>query len=74
MWVVLEEWLQLSTYYLCNSICHCCRARVPNYVSAPSRLHVDFRHDTQSFLEESCKDGIESRPLALNQQYFSSVP
>lgn len=62
-WKWQVEWLQLSCYYLCTSICHCCRAKVPNYVTAPSRLDVEFRHNTESFLAECCKGGELSSPL-----------
>lgn len=52
-----QEWLQLSCNYLCNMICHNCRATKPSYVSAPSKLATEFRHDTPSFLAECCKHG-----------------
>ena len=52
-----QEWLQLSSSYLANSVCHCCRAMKPNYFSAPGNLHTKFRHVTESFLRECIKPG-----------------
>lgn len=66
-----QEWLQLTCYYLCNSVCHCCRARVPNYVTAPARF--DFRHTTESFLQECAKQGDLRRPLVLLYVYVINV-
>ena len=36
----------------------------PNLVSAPSKLDSEFRHSTQSFLDECCKHGDLHRPFA----------
>ena len=58
-----QEWLQLSAYYLANQVCHACKARVPSYVTAPSRLHNEFRHTTETFLAESIKGGDHERLL-----------
>lgn len=52
-----KEWLQLSCHYSCNAICHACRARVPDYLTAPANLDGEFRHDTDSFLGECVKRG-----------------
>jgi hypothetical protein len=52
-----KEWLQLSCHYACNAICHACKARVPDYLVAPSKLDVEFRHSTASFLAECVKGG-----------------
>ena len=69
-----KEWLQLSCYYLCNAICHCCRVRAPNYVKAPSKLAQEFRHSTDTFLDECIKgDGRPSTYINLVFQHCSKI-
>lgn len=65
----LQEWLQLSCNYLCNAVCHCCRARVPTYFTAPANLGDKFRHNTRTFFEECVKPGLQRH---LTYTYFFS--
>ena len=45
----------------------------PNLVKAPSKLDDEFRHNTESFLNECCKHGDRQRPFAeFNGSMFCS--
>ena len=58
--VSTKEWLNFHAGYSSTQICHLCRATKNDYMMAPSRLSVSFRHNDDTFKQESLKPGPKS--------------